>query len=180
MKYVLYILFLILTGCSAQYHLDRALRKNPDILDIEADTTITVDLSYTDTIVNISQNKPVKIVSDTITINDTIKTEKPINLPKKTYKSPDGIAHAELKIENSRIDLTVWSVMDTVLTLRKKLNITTQQKDSLIEITKKQEATITEKENWKEGLLRWAEIIVWIIGISFAFWLIIKLINLLR
>jgi hypothetical protein len=113
-------------------------------------------------------------------VNDTIQTENPINLPKKRYSSPDGIAHAELEIENSRIDLRVWSVMDTVLTLRKKLNITTQQKDSLIEITKKQEATITEKENWKEGILRWAEIIAWIIGITFGFWLIIKLINLLR
>jgi hypothetical protein len=160
--------------------LDRAVEKDPTILDIRADTTITVNLSYTDTIVHISQNKPVKIVSDTITINDTIQTEKPINLPKKRYSSPDGIAHAELEIENSRIDLRVWSVMDTVLTLRKKLNITTRQKDSLIEITKKQEATITKKENWKEGILRWAEIIAWIIGITFGFWLIIKLINLLR
>ena len=66
-RYILPLLILILSGCSAEWHLSKAVRKNPELLKpktmIVTDTVVTDPIVVKDT-VTISQVDTVEIVKD--------------------------------------------------------------------------------------------------------------------
>jgi hypothetical protein len=66
-RYILPLLILILSGCSAEWHLSKAVRKNPELLKgktmIVTDTVVTEPIVVKDT-VTISQVDTVEIVKD--------------------------------------------------------------------------------------------------------------------
>ena len=66
-RYILPLLILILSGCSAEWHLSKAVDKNPELLKgktmIVTDTVVTEPIAVRDT-VTISQVDTIEIVKD--------------------------------------------------------------------------------------------------------------------
>lgn len=66
-RYILPLLILILSGCSAEWHLSRAVKKNPDLLKERVvtvlDTIVTKPIVVRDT-VTLSQTDTIEIVKD--------------------------------------------------------------------------------------------------------------------
>lgn len=100
---------LLLQSCGAKYHLNRAIAKDPDILNsvvIKVDTTIitenkairdTLILERHDTI-TIERNAvrvQIKRINDTIVVDaeclpDTIRIQKVVEVPQVVYKEDKG------------------------------------------------------------------------------------------
>jgi len=105
---VLVGLLLLLNGCSARYHLDKAIRKDPKILDsvtMRIDTLIiTEKQALTDTLI-LQRVDTIKIIRegiridvrrsyDTIEVNvecpsDTIRISKEIKVPQIIYQEKE-------------------------------------------------------------------------------------------
>ena len=66
-RYILPLLILILSGCSAEWHLSRAVKKNPDLLKGRVitvlDTIVTEPIAVRDTVA-LSQTDTIEIVKD--------------------------------------------------------------------------------------------------------------------
>lgn len=100
---------LLLQSCGAKYHLNRAIAKDPDILNsvvVKVDTTIitenktirdTLILERHDTI-TIERNAvrvQIKRINDTIVVDaeclpDTIRIQKVVEVPQVVYKEDKG------------------------------------------------------------------------------------------
>ena len=108
--YILLFVILILSGCSAEWHLSKAVYKNPSILKpktmIVTDTVVTDPIAVRDT-VTISQVDTVEIVKDKFRVkimrsydtliidggcdSDTIVRTVRVEVPVVEYKERNGI-----------------------------------------------------------------------------------------
>jgi uncharacterized lipoprotein len=171
MKKIGVILFvvLILSGCSASWHIDRALKIDPDILETTYDTTLEVNVSFKDTTVFLEQAVKVEWISDTGHVQtDTVYECEDIP-PIKAF-SKDSSAMAEAWVKDGRLNQKVWAKKDTVLILRDTATITVEMYDSLMTVV--QENTYTKKE--KQSLLDWIKNGLALIGIILVIVLTIK------
>ena len=102
MKYL--IILILLTGCTAQWHLQKAIEKEPEIIDVQADTSIQVNISYKDTAIYLQRAAKFDLISDTGRVDTLIKKDSvlpdfgPLNV-----SSYDSIAHAKAWIKDQRL-----------------------------------------------------------------------------
>lgn len=155
--FALLLVSMIMGGCSAPFHLRKALQKDPSILDIEADTTIEVNVKYVDTTIVLKQSQPVKFVTDTVK-GDTIVEVKEgkVNSDTTEVISKDSIAHAKAWIKDNRLFVEAWAVIDTTVNWKDTVKVKNKIIDSLKVIDKKNKATITEKESFISKIEKWA------------------------
>jgi len=165
MRYAIIILIFLLTGCSAQWHLEKALEKKSDIIDIQADTTMSVNISYKDT--SIYYQKPVRLYFQT----DTARKETEKDTVQVATK--DSTSQARGGYTNGMLWIETWGVVDTTKIIQDTLKVKQKIIDSLKVITTEKKATIREKESWIKTVQRWA-IIVGIVIFALAVVLIVR------
>ena len=166
-------IFVLLWGCSAQQYLNMALRKDPNIIDVKADTTTSISVQYKDTSIAIEQKQPFKLVSDTAYKDSLVFRDTSINKGPIRAWSKDSIAFAQAEVRKGRLIVKAYAIVDTILTLRDTIrakNRTIKEKNTII---KSKEATITEKETLAQRAERWAIIF----GILFTAGLVFYLLN---
>lgn len=155
MKY--FIIILLLSGCSAEYHLKKALDKDSDILEVKADTVTRIEVKEADTAFIRETETVFKLRTDTVKIVKTI-TKK---ISFDTIKATNGIANAVTWIDAGDVNLQTWAVMDTVIklqdTIRFKQEIITKYRD----IIETKQAKIQKYSKFEE-YVRWA---AWILGL---------------
>jgi len=172
MRYL--ILLLLLSSCTAGWHLQRARQLDPDILTIQADTSYSVNVSYRDTVIYTKKINRVEFVTDTGRIDTLIQTdtiERKFGPVKATSK--DSTAHARAWIEKDRLFLETWATVDTTSIIRDTVNTSNKIIDSLQIITKRQEAKIQEKESWIKTTQRWfiiVGVIIFVVAIVLVIW----------
>ena len=131
-RYILPLLILILSGCSAEWHLSKAVDKNPELLKgktmIVTDTVVTEPIVVKDT-VTISQVDTVEIVKDKFRVKimrsydtliidggcdaDTIVRTLEVKVPVVEYKERSTLFD---KIYKSSFYILIISI--TILVLR--------------------------------------------------------------
>jgi len=172
MRYL--ILLLLLSSCTAGWHLQRARQLDPDILTIQADTSYSVNVSYRDTVIYTQKINRVEFISDTGRVDTLIQTdtiERKFGPVKSTSK--DSTAHARAWIEKNRLFLETWATVDTTSIIRDTVNTSNKIIDSPQIITKRQEAKIQEKESWIKTTQRWfiiAGVIIFVVAIVLVIW----------
>ena len=157
MRYL--IIILLLSSCTAQWHLQKAIEKEQDIIDVQADTTLRVNISYKDTAIFLQRAAKFEFISDTGRVDTLIKKDSilpdfgPLNI-----SSYDSIAHAKAWIKDQRLWLETWATVDTSKIIQDTVQIKQKIIDSLKVINTQKEATIRKKESWIKSVQRWAVI----------------------
>jgi len=155
MKYLFIVLLMFLAGCTlqeqAQWHLRKALEKDPSIIDIQADSSKQINISWEDTTIAIKLKKPFQINTDTIIERDTIT-----NL-KDTIEAvtKDETAYARAWEKDGIVSLMAYAHKDTILTLQDSIQVKNKIIEEKTTIIKKQKATIKEKTSLVHKLKNW-------------------------
>ena len=166
MRYILIILLLIFSGCSAQWHVRRALQIDSTILNTKYDSTRTIDINYSDSIYYFTRSIKVLHESDTGHVRDTFP-----NTTGDTLKvtSDDSTAHARAYYDSQGLlNLQTWSMIDKLIRYEDSIklqNKTITHKDRIIE---QREATIQKKKSFISQLQTYL-----VIGIVVIFVIII-------
>jgi len=168
-KFSMFLAVLILTSCSAGNLAMRALKKDPTIFDIKADTIETVKIEYRPVKVFIHDTIQVNFTSDTAYI-DTLIILNTININPITIVSNDGIAHAQIRIKNGRIISKIWAVIDTTFNWQDSVIIQQKEIHTLQQINKKAQITINEKSS----LLKKLQYIIISIAVLFIILIIVR------
>lgn len=174
------ISLIAVSGCSAPWHLRQALQKDPEILDVKADTSQMTRYFYTDTTIYFGKKVPVKIYSDTGAITRVI--EKPViqHQDPLEVSSSDGIAHARAWVDDAGFHLKTWAMKDTLLHLQDSLAVRVKHQQKLQTIIKAKKAEIKQVESFAKQLQRWIVIIASVLGILVCLWCISKVWNLFK
>ncbi len=146
-KIFILILIVLMSGCSASWHLERALQKDDSILDVKADTTQIDSIEYKDTTISVTDTVTVKLKSDTAFLDtvvyDTIEQKK-CRFGKITAHSDDGIAHATVYHDGS-LKLKAYATLDTVHVLQDSIDYLRKRYINQIIINKATKATINKR-----------------------------------
>ena len=174
MKQLIYlILILLLTGCTAQWHLQRAIKKEPGIIDVQADTIVSIDTSFIDTTFVMMVDTTIIVNSDTAIIDTNV-----INCQNATLEahSTDGIAHARAELFNNNLSLRTWATLDTVVTLRDSIKYQVATINRLERINRQNKAVIKEKKRAADKILTWLKIAGIALGALIVGIIVIKII----
>ncbi len=155
-SFFILILGLILTGCSASYHIQKAERKCPSCFD--RDTTIVNQIIKRDTTIKIDTNIVIEFKVDTVIQETPIKKLKPYSF--KPVYHENGIINAEVWMKKGILSISSW--LDSTMMYRLEAEITL--KDAIIYELRQEvfenKITIIEKEN---ALNRFKKYLKWII-----------------
>ena len=143
--FVIFIIVLSLSGCSANYHLRKALEKDPQIIDVKADTTVTVQTFLKDTVYKVDTFVTLMVVSDTAFIELPAPNLKDIPITKVV--SSDGIATAAAWVEDGKLFVTASAKVDTLVALQIKLRRKNKVIERTLKIAEERKAIIKEKES---------------------------------
>jgi hypothetical protein len=173
MRNAIIILSLLLSGCSATWHIQKAVQKKPNIL--KTDTIVKNITTKRDTTILLDTNITVLLPRDTVRIERILS--KYVTLD--PIKEKNGIITVEACINNGK--LNILSYLDSTMIYRYKDSLLI--KDAIIsnlrEITVEQGVIIEEKEllidRLKNNALRLKYIIMIVIiliilGLGFKFY----------
>jgi hypothetical protein len=147
MKTIVIILALIIFGgCSAQWHLNKALKKDPEIINTEADTLTNLSIRYVDTTITINREIPVKIVSDTVYLDSIVIPDVKASFDTIKVVSSDSIARANISMHNGRLNVEIWAVLDTLIPYRDSLTLKNKIIYEQKEVIRKSKAEIRKKD----------------------------------
>lgn len=179
MRYLV-ILILFLSSCSIQeratWHLTRAVTLDPDIIDIQADTTIENRKSYIDSTYYFQLHRLIKLRSDTARAKDSIVNGKLKNDTLKT--NSDGVNIAGW-IKDNELFLAGYYKKDTTVTVRDTQTVYIPYFYETQTIKEERAATITETESLWSRIQNSFTTILWIAGGVILIILILKIIKLL-
>ena len=149
-------LVIILSGCSSSWHLRQALNKDPEIIDVKADTIFEEKITYRDTLIRINKKDTIKIVSDTIKLDSIVFEKIKPSFEPIRISSDDSIAHALISMTDGKLKINVWAKMDTILAWKDSVilkNKIIQNKQTVI---REKSAIIKEKKSFIDKLKTWA------------------------
>lgn len=168
MKYIL--LLLLLSGCSAEYHLKKAIEKDSGILETEADTITRIETKAADTLI-IRETKTVfKLRTDTVRITETIEQVFTFD----TIRATNGIANAITWMTSGNVNLETWAATDTIIKLKDTIKVKQKIITKYRDITKTQQAKIQKYSRFEE-YIRWA---AWILGLLVLIGIVVVVIRL--
>lgn len=148
---VVAILLFFLSGCSANWHLNRALEKDPTILVQNADTTVIEKIEYRPVNIFVTDTIEIKVYSDTIRF-DTITEFVGYDLQPIYMYSRDSIARAKIWIEKGRLFANVWAVVDTSISWSDSISIMQKQITIEREIRRKTEVELKTKTTFLQKM----------------------------
>lgn len=180
-KFIYILIIALLSSCSAQWHLNRALKKDSAIIDTEYDSNTVVLDTILDTIQDIQYNTfRVELESDTIIDSidiDTVIDIEKFEIDKQTRHSEDSIAHAKYWMKDGKLYLNVWSTIDEKFVRIDTINHYRQLITKKTRIIEQKEATIKEQKGFIQNVKDIIKNTIIIIMIIFAIIIIIYLIN---
>jgi hypothetical protein len=150
------VVAVLFSGCSAQWHLGKALQKDPQIIDVKRDSVVTVETLLKDTIYHLDTSYHLMILSDTVTITERFSL--PVNMDTVTAIGADGISHARASVHNGKMKLETWAKLDTVVKLHAIIKGQTKFITKQVRIMEEREATIKKKNS----LMQWVGAIIFI------------------
>ncbi len=122
--FIVVILGLILSGCSASFHVRKAKQKCPECFKL--DTTINEVVIKKDTIIKIDTNITILLPRDTASIDTTIKKLKPYSF--KPIYIENGIINVEVSMNFGNLIVNSW--LDSTMVYRYQDSI--RIKDAII------------------------------------------------
>lgn len=153
-KIMIIILAGLLSSCSANYHLTKALNKDPTIIDTKADTMIIVNETIIDTTLIVELDTNIYYASDTGKADTVFKYNViPVVNPELYAFSQDSTARAYAYIKGDRLYLETWAICDTTFVYRDTAFISFSVLDSLITVTKQNKAKIKKKTKLQNFLI---------------------------
>lgn len=160
-KFNMFIAVLILfSGCSAEKLAQMALKKDPTIFDLQADTTVVEKITWRDSTIIVRDTIPIKITSDTL-IYDTQLVELPKSYTFFVEKSSaDSISHARVSIYKGVLKMQVWSTFDTVINWQDSALVKLREVRRLTEIARAAQVTIKEQESFISSLQKWVLVVL--------------------
>jgi hypothetical protein len=168
--FIIIILGSILSGCSANWHIQKAKKKCPDCFNL--DTTINEVVFKLDTIIKLDTFIWIKLPTDTIKIDSIVFKEIKPSFSKITKKN--GIITTEVSMLKG--ELKVKSYLEDSIYYHYKDSV--RIKNALIyelkTINIKQGITIQEQENKYNNIVKWLKLIGAIIISMFIIGLLIK------
>jgi len=165
------ILLFFLSGCSASWHISRALEKDPEILVQAADTSTVEKIVYRPVKVFVTDTIKVSVKSDTIIFDTLTKFEK-LNIKPLFLVSNDSIAHAKIWAVNGVLHAEIWARLDTVIQWQDSILYLQKEINRITEINRKTKVEITEKINFFDKVKILGTIILSIIMIFFLLFII--------
>lgn len=152
MKYLVIILSIIMTGCSAQWHLNKALKKDPKIIDTKADTVINKQVTFSDTVIQVEKQVKFKVLSDTVTVDSIVIKEVNQTIEPFEIVSNDSIAHARVSIYKGKLNIKVWAVLDTLVYYKDSIRLKNKTIENQKTVIQENKATIKEKSSFIDKL----------------------------
>jgi hypothetical protein len=141
------ILLFFLSGCSASWHISRALEKDPEILVQAADTSTVEKIVYRPVKVFIKDSVKIYVKSDTI-IFDTLTRFEKFNINPFFLVSKDSISHAKIWAVNGVLHAEIWAKLDTVVIWHDSILYLQKEINRITEINRKTKVEIIEKMNF--------------------------------
>jgi len=151
------LLIILLSGCSAEWHIKRAVIKDPEVFKRTSDTSVITKISTQDTVIIFNRSERINFVTDTAFERSGLKW---------IFESENE--NIKTKIERIRDTIKVFVGVDTVLTLKDSVRLQNRFIDRQKEIITSREVEITEIRSFASKLETWvtiAGIIVFILVI---------------
>lgn len=169
MKYVsLIVIVLLLSSCSASWHIKKAIEKDPE--SFKSDTTITKIVFKTDTIITLDTIISIILPRDTVKIDSLVfRTIRP-SFKKITKKN--GIITTEVSMYKGVLKVNSFFDSSMVYNLRMKIRLKDAKIRELITINTRNEVTIKNQETKLKTFLNW---IKWI-GISLGVLIVLSVV----
>ena len=140
--FIIVILGLVLSGCSASFHVRKAKLKCPECFEL--DTTINEIVIKKDTVIYLDTNITILLPRDTASIDTTIKKLKPYSF--KPIYVENGVINMEISMNYGNLIVNSW--LDSTMVYRYQDSILI--KDAIIsnlrEVIVEQGIVIKEKK----------------------------------
>ena len=141
------LLIILLSGCSAEWHIKRAVIKDPEVFKRTSDTSVITKISTQDTLIIFNRAERINFVTDTAFERSGLKW---------TFESENE--NIKTKIERIRDTIKVFVGIDTVLTLKDSVRLQNRFIDRQKEIITSREVEITEIRSFASKLETWVTI----------------------
>jgi len=141
------LLIILLSGCSAEWHIKRAVIKDPEVFKRTSDTSVITKISTQDTLIIFNRAERINFVTDTAFERSGLKW---------IFESENE--NIKTKIERIRDTIKVFVGVDTVLTLKDSVMLQNRFIDRQKEIITSREVEITEIKSFADKLETWVTI----------------------
>lgn len=163
---LVWVLVLILSGCSASWHYQKAIEKNPELIKSTLDSLKSYHVEWVDSTIYIFRKIPLKVVSDTghvvrpIYLRDSVYPEDTL-----TAHSSDGLAHASTWFKDGNQHLITYATIDTLINWRDSVEVRNKTIHEQTRIIEQREVEIKEKETFIQKLKRILLIVASVAGV---------------
>ena len=144
---ILIAITILLSGCTAQWHIKQAVKKDAEIFKRTSDTSVITKISTQDTVIIFNRDERINFVTDTAFERSGLKW---------IFESENE--NIKTKIERIRDTIKVFVGVDTVLTLKDSVRLQNRFIDRQKEIITSREVEITEIRSFASKLETWVTI----------------------
>ena len=164
------IVLVILSSCSASWHVKRAKWKDPSLFEVKTETIINI--TKRDTLIRLDTLISIVLPRDTVTIEKLI----PINRNFEKIVKKQGIITTEIEAVKGLLKVNSYLDSSFIYNLQTEIRIKNAIITNLKQVTKEQTITIEKQKSLIEGFksnLKWILIVVCsvlVLGVGWKFW----------
>lgn len=173
---IYFVIILLISGCSASWHIKRAEWKEPELFNKKVDTVINI--TKRDTTIYLDTLISVILPRDTVFIDTFLKKLKPYSF--KPIYAKNGIINVKASMTKGVLNLSSYLDSALLYQFNDSIRIKNAIISNLTEVTSEQDIIIRSQKTLIEGLksnFKWiliAVVVIFLLGIGFKFYKWIK------